>query len=285
MIPAIVTILIISIILFTCWFSFSTKYQINKDIIEINAELQAENKRLNTQKEHLTDLIQSENITYEILKQHHAEQTANLTKIYEDMKADKKQSLNEQFQMYEQDFDRKIRSKRDELKDLEDKVSAAIAATIREQEKKRQSEFYKLQLSTIDIEEIKKIRTITPYLRDTSALNKVIYKNYYEHPCNDLIMRVVGQGVHIGIYKITNISNGMCYVGQSVNIGDRFKQHIKKGIGIDTTNNKLYQAMLAEGAENFSFEVIEECTKDKLNEREVYWQTYFKAKEYGYSIK
>jgi hypothetical protein len=43
--------------------------------------------------------------------------------------------------------------------------------------------------------------------------------------------------------------------------------------------------MYSLGPENFSWEIIEECPQDKLNEREDYWQDYFKAKEYGYSIQ
>jgi hypothetical protein len=39
------------------------------------------------------------------------------------------------------------------------------------------------------------------------------------------------------------------------------------------------------GPENFTFEVIEECERSRLDEREDYWQDYFKAKEFGYSIK
>jgi len=43
--------------------------------------------------------------------------------------------------------------------------------------------------------------------------------------------------------------------------------------------------MLTIGVENFTFEVIEECRRDELDRREDYWQDYFKAKEFGYSIK
>lgn len=43
--------------------------------------------------------------------------------------------------------------------------------------------------------------------------------------------------------------------------------------------------MIAIGVENFSFELIEECSRDELNEKEQFWQEYFKAKEFGYSIK
>jgi hypothetical protein len=43
--------------------------------------------------------------------------------------------------------------------------------------------------------------------------------------------------------------------------------------------------MVEFGVENFSFELIEECDRSLLDEREDYWQDYFKAKEFGYSIK
>ena len=78
----------------------------------------------------------------------------------------------------------------------------------------------------------------------------------------------------------------MCYVGQAADLAARWKQHIKRGIGAETpTRNKLYPAMLTLGVENFSFEVIEECSREELDTREDYWQDYFKAKEFGYSIK
>jgi hypothetical protein len=146
--------------------------------------------------------------------------------------------------------------------------------------------FYKLQLPTEDLEEIEKLREVSKYLRDKEPLNKVIWKCYYEKPTTDLIGRVVGKGAHIGIYKITNTLNGMSYVGQSVNIADRWKQHIKRGLGADTpTRNKLYPAMATFGVENFTFEIIEECNKEQLDEREDYYQDFFHTKDYGYSIK
>ena len=78
----------------------------------------------------------------------------------------------------------------------------------------------------------------------------------------------------------------MCYIGQAANIADRWKQHIKRGIGAETpTRNKLYAAMLELGVENFTFEIVEEVERSKLNDREDYWQEYFHAKDFGYSIK
>lgn len=173
-----------------------------------------------------------------------------------------------------------------QLIDLTSKLTSAVEAAKRAEELRIKQDFYRLQLSQIDIDEIARLREVTPYLRDSEPLNKVIWKVYYEKPYTDLIGRVVGTGVHTGIYKITNIENQMCYIGQAANIADRWKQHIKRGIGAETpTRNKLYPAMLELGVENFTFEIVEEVERSKLNDREDYWQEYFHAKDFGYSIK
>jgi group I intron endonuclease len=123
-------------------------------------------------------------------------------------------------------------------------------------------------------------------LRDKEALNKVLWKIYYEKPYTDLVGRVIGNKTKCGIYKITNLENQMCYIGQSVDLASRWKQHLKRGIGAEIpTKNKLYPAMLATGVENFSFEVIEECPASELNEKEKFWQNHFNAMTYGYSMR
>ena len=179
-----------------------------------------------------------------------------------------------------------LKKVQDELTDLVQKLNSAVEANKRAEEIKQKQDFYRLQLTTIDLDEIKRLREVEPYLREKEPLNKVIWKVYYEKPYADLVGRVIGTGIHTGIYKITNIENQMCYVGQSTNIADRWKQHIKRGIGAEApTRNKLYPAMLEVGVENFTFEIVEECDKSKLNEREDYWQEFFHAKDFGYSIK
>ena len=172
------------------------------------------------------------------------------------------------------------------LADLSAKVFAAVEAAKRQEEMETAQDFYRLNLSEIDIEEIIKLREVTALLRDSEPLNKVIWKVYYEKPYSDLIGRVVGSGTHTGIYKITNIESQKCYVGQAADIASRWKQHIKRGIGAEApTRNNLYPAMLKHGVEYFTFEIVEECERSKLNEREDYWQEYFHARDYGYSIK
>ena len=173
-----------------------------------------------------------------------------------------------------------------QLEEAKAKANAIIEANKRAELEKEAKDFYRLQLSDIDIEEINKIRSIEPYLRKKEPLNKVIWKVYYEKPFTDLIGRVVGTKICIGIYKITNLTNGMVYIGQSNNIAERWRQHIKRGVGADPpTQNKLYPAMLEYGAENFTFEIIEECSASQLTEREKYYTDIFQANSYGYVVR
>ena len=173
-----------------------------------------------------------------------------------------------------------------QINDISSIFAAAVEANKRKQEMLEQENFYRLQLSEEDLEEVYKLKDISKFLRNKEPLNKVIWKVYYEKPYTDLIGRVIGNKQKTGIYKITNIKNQMCYVGQAVDVSNRWKQHIKRGLGAETpTKNKLYPIMAKEGVENFTFELIEECSPAQLNDREKYWQDFFKAKEFGYSIK
>lgn len=191
------------------------------------------------------------------------------------------------------EFQKEIDEKRQELIKIQEKINqekenvdAAVEAAKRRQEMENQQDFYRLILIQEDIAEIKRLREVLPYLRDKTPLNKVIYKVYYEKPLSDMIGRVVGTGQHTGIYKITNLNSQKCYIGQAVDIANRWRQHVKRGVGAeDWTRNKLYPAMYSLGVENFTFEIVEECERSKLNEREDYWQEFFHAKDYGYSIK
>lgn len=165
-------------------------------------------------------------------------------------------------------------------------VSAAVEANKRAEAERTEKDFYRLNIPEIDLAEIEKIKEVLPYVRNPEALNKALWKVYYEKPYTDLVGRVIGSQQITGIYKITNLTNQMCYVGQAVNIAERWKQHIKRGMGAETpTKNKLYPAMMSFGVENFTFEIIQECKKSELDEQEDYWQDFFKAKEFGYSIK
>lgn len=92
----------------------------------------------------------------------------------------------------------------------------------------------------------------------------------------------------IGIYKVENLINGKIYIGQSVNIENRWKEH-RYGPYTTTSsqyNTPFYRAIRKYEVENFSFEVIEECEPEELNEREIYWISKYKSTnlDKGYNL-
>ena len=154
---------------------------------------------------------------------------------------------------------------------------------MREQEKKEKADFYTIGLSDLDQEEIDCLRSIVPRLRNGRPVYKAIWEMYYRSKTNDLINRVLGREKITGIYKITCLLDDKIYIGQASNMSDRWITHIKQGVGIDTPNDKFHPAMLRNGIENYTFELLEVCTATELNDREKYWIGFYQSNIYGYN--
>lgn len=76
----------------------------------------------------------------------------------------------------------------------------------------------------------------------------------------------------IGIYKITNLVSGKCYIGQSVHIERRWQEH-----KIPSSNSFISKKIREYGEQNFLFEILEECLQSQLNEKERYWIQYYNS--------
>ena len=88
----------------------------------------------------------------------------------------------------------------------------------------------------------------------------------------------------IGIYSITNIITGQRYIGQSINIHQRWTTHKR-----DLTNNRhenshLQEAFNVYGESVFQYEVLEECEQSELKEKEKFWITKYDSKNSGYNM-
>lgn len=83
----------------------------------------------------------------------------------------------------------------------------------------------------------------------------------------------------IGIYKITNKINNLSYIGQSINIERRWQEHQR-----EKDNTLIHKAIREYGIQNFSFEIIEECSLDELNNKEIYWIKYYDTFNNGYNM-
>lgn len=88
-----------------------------------------------------------------------------------------------------------------------------------------------------------------------------------------------------GIYKITNLINQKSYIGQSINIYSRWQDEKFRAFNPQSSeyNKTLSRAFRKYGLENFSFEILEECEQNLLNEKEMYYITLFDSYFNGYN--
>lgn len=89
-----------------------------------------------------------------------------------------------------------------------------------------------------------------------------------------------------GIYKISNKVNGKVYVGKSIDIERRYREHFN-----DLKNNKdttyLQRAWNKYGEENFEFSILKECQSEELRCWEEYYIELHEScnREKGYNLK
>ena len=170
-----------------------------------------------------------------------------------------------------------------ELDSLYEQRQNTLAMIKEEEELKAKVDYYRIPIRKEDTEDISQLRSIEKYLNNKDVLRKLIFKTYIETPMTLMFNRVGAKEIP-GIYKITNIKNQMVYIGQSTNVKNRLKAHIQASLGISTIAAQLvHEKMSEEGLESFTFQLVEECDRSKLNEREKYWINYYKSNEWGYN--
>ena len=71
-----------------------------------------------------------------------------------------------------------------------------------------------------------------------------------------------------GVYRIRNLRNGRKYIGSSVNILRRFRNHKRMLEKECHTNGKLQRDWNKYGKKNFRFEIVKLCKRKQLIEAE-----------------
>lgn len=171
-----------------------------------------------------------------------------------------------------------------EVKDFQQKRHIINEEINRGRRTKEQQDFYSINISNEDKEDIEIINSILPKLNKIENINKLIYDNYINRNLKDMIKRVLINKEISGIYKITNKETQEIYIGKSTNIKKRWSDHVKSAYGLEGVADSQFQRALKEyGIDSFTWELLEEVSKDKLTEREKYWIEFYDTKTYGYN--
>jgi len=127
-----------------------------------------------------------------------------------------------------------------------------------------------------------KIRTLHAFGKDIIAEN---YKcaGFNQHPqiWAGQLDKIIAQEqkqleqeaatTQVAIYKIENQKTGKCYIGQSTTPERRRREHFSH-----SSNDRLRQAIRAEGETQFSFKVLERVEGQNANLREAHWIGFYK---------
>jgi hypothetical protein len=153
------------------------------------------------------------------------ERFAAIVKNYEKVLAQFFDGLNERKEKAEQ-----------ELVELLDRIAILRASEITWSElaKDREKAEWKSRIMLDDRSrnELTTLYSICANLSNPTPIYKTIYTYYVSKAMGNLVLLENVEG-KCGIYCITNVRTGMRYVGQSVNVGNRWKEHAKRGCGAD----------------------------------------------------
>ena len=272
--------------------------KLNEDIKNILNNNEKENQNMVYENNQLTAKIEEGKkhlSTIQNAIDNQQEMSSNAFKNYCDILEKKYKEVEEEYDMEIEalntaysNLQLKLLREADEVRSDLDKIkatrTAAIEAARREKDIESNLTFYCLDISDADKRDIAKLEALKPSLNKPRVLSMLIWQTWFQKPLKALSANVVGATDATGIYKITNIKTKECYIGQAIHIKDRWAEHAKCGLGIDTpAGNKLYKAIQEFGLWNFSFEVLEVCPQNQLNEKEKYYIDLYSSYDYGYN--
>lgn len=127
---------------------------------------------------------------------------------------------------------------------------------------------------------VEEIRNLYPDL--SVDLGGILWKRIWLPKIQQLSSKE-GLDKKCGIYRLRlKDDEKICYVGQAVNIKERWYDHIKKMLGaVVRGNERLYDY----SPEDFVWEVVEEVDRSELNEKERFWIDWYGCVEIGLNKK
>lgn len=208
------------------------------------------------------------------------ERNSHLELLY----SQKQKELDDKLLKYEELTENKKKEITNELEKAESLVKSLNRIYILESQNQDIINENRLNITDKDINDVSLLQNIKYQFSNPRVISKLIWQTYYQPIAKVKFSSILNNQTVTGIYKITNIKNNKIYIGQAVDIYKRWCEHCKCGCGLDTpANNKLYKAMQEDGLYNFRFELLEECPRENLNEKEKYYIDLYESIVYGYN--
>lgn len=278
--------------------NFYKKYEYNKDIEEKNnllkeiynsytQDIKNIQQQIENKSQELNRLKTIEDNQEEIARQSFTNYCNILDNEYKEKEEEYNKLLVELEYAYDAKYDELAATLAQINTDL-DKIKQTRAAAMEAQRKEKEIEenfqFYSISIDAKDRNDIQTLERVKKDLNSPRILSMLIWTTFFRDKITELCNNVLGTKTIIGIYKITNQETKECYIGQSVDIAKRWKDHAKCGLDIDRPQgNKLYQNMIEYGLWNFTFELLEECPREQLNEKEKFYISLYDSCNYGFN--
>ena len=257
---------------------YTTKIkEAEKRLASIEEKIQQKEQQFNQKYNFEEQAIQSRLKDYENVRRQSIDQQLQFKQI-------ECQKQKDQYEYQLNLLRQEVQAEAASLQTLKQTRKAAYQSLLRQKEIKSKVDDYRLVPSNIELSDIKKLEKVKMELAKPRILSMLIWQTYWQPLAKVKFPIILKDKTKMGIYKITNIETNECYIGQAVDIYKRWNQHCKAGLGIDTPpGNKLYKAMQENGLQNFTFEILLECNRDELNEKEKYFISLYQADTYGYN--
>ena len=174
-----------------------------------------------------------------------------------------------------------IKEDTENLRQLYESLLEPIKQYSKEQQEKL---FYTIQLPEEYQEDIEFLLTsVAQKVQHPDIISKLVWAEYVKPNLDETFKRIEIKA-EPGIYKLTSLVDGKCYIGKSTDVKKRVADHFKAAIGIKSiADQAIHHAILKQGFWNWQIEIITYCDKDKLNELEKYYIEFFKSQEFGYN--
>ena len=293
-----VVLFIVSAIIFlgALWYLKNTLAKVKK----LKNEVAEENIRLKTfldnARREAVEIIDRD--TKEYYERSRAEAAEHLALYYENESLKAKTVLDKYIAFAQQEIDntsQELFQFRNEVEtiqsqltsDTQDMASRLVAVVESERSlflEKEELNAKTIQLSIEDQEDISfLLKEIVPKIRRPEVLRKLIWAEYVQKPTAELLNNILPQDCS-GIYKITHLPDKKCYVGRSTSVRKRLIEHIKSSLGVGTiADQAVHHAMRNNGLQNFMFELVEECDRTILPEREKFYIETFQSNTHGWN--